>query len=257
MNAKLVIVGLGPGSLEHLTPAARRAIEDSEIILGYRSYVNQIAPLLGDKQVIASGMRHEMERAEQSVRLAMEGKKVAVVCSGDAGTYGMASPVLETIHKGNLNVDVEIVPGVSSPQAAASLLGAPLAHDFAVISLSDLLTPWETIARRISLAAEADFVLVLLNPASTRRTWQLQEARRLILHHRLPTTPVGIVTDAYRQAQKVSITTLTELPGQPVDMLTTVIVGNSLTFTHGDRMITPRGYKGRGGSQRSSELFQS
>ncbi len=239
----LSIVGLGPGSQDQMTLAVRQAIEESEVVLGYRGYVNLVSSLLADKEVLATGMRQEMERARQAIDLALAGKKVAVVCSGDAGVYGMASPILELLHRGDIDIPVRILPGVPSPQSAASLLGAPLAHDYAVISLSDLLTPWDQIARRIAAAASADFVLVLMNPASTKRTWQLQEAQRLILEHRAPGTPVGIVTSAYREGQQVTITTLDELPGHSVDMMTTIIVGNSGTFTDRNRMITPRGYR--------------
>ncbi len=242
-EGRIAIVGLGPGGLKHMTVAARDALDDSETILGYRGYVNLVISLLDGKEVLSSGMRQEMERAEKAIELAAAGKKVAVVCSGDAGIYGMASPTLERLYRRGDSIEVRIIPGVPSPQSAASLLGAPLAHDYAVISLSDLLTPWEQIAKRVSLAATGDFVIVLLNPASSKRTWQIKEARRLILEHRTPATPVGIVTNAYREDQKVTITTLATLPDHKVDMMTTLVIGNSTTFTHGNRIITPRGYK--------------
>lgn len=242
-QGKLAVIGIGPGSQDQMTAAARTAIEESDIILGYRGYVNLIASLLSNKRVISSGMRQEMERARQSVELASAGSRVAVVCSGDAGVYGMASPILEVAHQVGANIEVVIVPGVPSPQSAASLLGAPLANDYAVISLSDLLTPWDAIAKRLALAAEGDFVLVLMNPASTKRTWQLEEAMRLILEHRSPTTPVGIVTNAYRDGQRVVLTTISDLAKHNVGMSSTLVVGNSLTFSHAAKMITPRGYK--------------
>ncbi len=242
-QGKLSVIGIGPGSPDQMTAAARTALEESDVILGYRGYVNQIASLLGNKRVISSGMRQEMERARQAVELAVAGNTVAVVCSGDAGVYGMASPILEVVHQVGAPIEVVIVPGIPSPQSAASLLGAPLANDYAVISLSDLLTPWEAIAKRLALAAEGDFVLVLMNPASTKRTWQLKEAMRLILEHRNATTPVGIVTNAYRDGQSVAVTTIANLAKHDVDMSTTLVVGNSLTFAHAGKMITPRGYK--------------
>ncbi len=245
-HGKLYIVGLGPGSLEQLTPQARAALAECDVIAGYRSYLGLIRPLLEGKEQLASGMMQEVDRAKAALNRAAGGKTVALVSSGDPGIYGMAGLVYELLRGqegrwGN-DLEVEVVPGVAALNAAAALLGAPLMHDFAAISLSDLLTPWQVIARRIDLAAEADFVIGLYNPKSNRRVGQLAEAREIILKHRASETPVGIVRAAYREEQRVVVTDLQHLLEQEVDMVTIVLVGNSSTFSFEGRMVTPRGY---------------
>lgn len=242
MTGALWVVGLGPGDESLLAPAARRALEEAEVVVGYRGYLALVAHLLQGKEVEAFPLGAETERAQRALTLAASGRRVALVSSGDAGIYGMASPLLELWMEREGGPDVQVVPGVPALAAAAALLGGPLGQDFAVVSLSDILTPWETIARRLEAAAIADFVVVLYNPRSGRRTWQLQEARRILLEHRSPGTPVGVVRRAYRQGQQVRITTLGELDAGQVDMETLVIVGNSQTRAGRGRLVTSRGY---------------
>ncbi|GBD14317.1 Cobalt-factor III methyltransferase [bacterium HR25] len=243
MTGALWVVGLGPGDESLLAPAARRSLEEAEVVVGYRGYLALVAHLLQGKEVEAYPLGAEMERAQRALTLAASGRRVALVSSGDAGIYGMASLLLELWTEREGGPDVQVVPGVPALAAAAALLGAPLGQDFAVVSLSDILTPWEAIARRLEAAAIADFVIVLYNPRSGRRTWQLQEARRILLKHRSPVTPVGIVRRAYREGQQVRITTLSGLDASQVDMETLVIVGNSQTRAGRGRLVTPRGYR--------------
>ncbi len=243
MPGKLSIVGIGPGGEEHLTARARELIEKSNVVVGYTSYIKLIEELLEGKEVLASGMRQEIERAEKALSLASEGKKVVIVSSGDAGVYGMASPVLELMARKKLEIDVEVIPGVTSALAASALLGAPLGHDFAVISLSDLLTPWEVIEKRLHAAGAGDFVVALYNPRSKKRIKQIALARDILLKYRSEATPVGIVAGAYRENQRVEITTLGEMLAGEIDMLTTVVIGNSQSFVYKNWIITPRGYR--------------
>lgn len=248
-SARILVVGIGPGGEEHLTFRARQALRQADVIVGYKTYTNLVKTFLTSeeiegKQWVISGMRHEVERARDAVDLAQQGKTVAVISSGDAGVYGMAGLIYELAReRGTAPEDIEIVPGISALNAAASLLGAPLMHDFAVVSLSDLLTPWETIARRLDLAAQADYVIVIYNPKSSRREGNLAEARRIVSQHRAPTTPVGIVRNAYREGQEIVVTDLEHMLEHEVDMLTTVLVGNSATFSFDSVIVTPRGYE--------------
>lgn len=198
--SKLFIVGLGPGDLKHMTFEAREAIESSVVVVGYATYLKLIGPLLAGKEVVSSGMTKEVERCREAIRLAREGKTVALVSSGDAGVYGMAGLVLELAPPDA--VEVVSVPGVSAVQAAASVLGAPLMHDFAVISLSDLLTPWEQIERRLEAAAAADFVIALYNPRSKGRVRHIERAREILLRTKARETPVGIVRNACRSGEE-------------------------------------------------------
>ncbi len=245
-HGKLYVIGLGPGDGSQLTFRARDAIAESDVIVGYKTYVDLIRHLIDGKELLESGMRHETERAKVAADLAAEGRVVAIISSGDSGVYGMAGPIFEVLHERGWaphgDFDVEVVPGVPALAAAASLLGAPLMHDFAAISLSDLLTPWETIQRRLEAAAQADFVICLYNPRSHKRVDQLAEAGRIIGQHRAASTPVGIVRAAYREEQSVVVTDLEHLLDQEVDMLTTVVVGNSTSFQFNERIVTPRGY---------------
>ena len=247
-SGRLYLIGLGPGDHRYLTPAALEALEVCDTVVGYTGYIEQLGDLVGGKRLVAMDLGQELERAAAAVDLAYAGGAVAVVSSGDAGVYGMAGPVFRVLtdrHWDGKSPQVDIIPGVSAMQAAASLLGAPLMQDFCAISLSDLLTPWEAILRRLEAAAKADFVIAFYNPRSRRRTSQLPEARRILLAHRPGTTPVGIVRDAYRPRQQITVTDLQSLEQhyQRIDMFTTVVVGNSTTYVHGDRMITPRGYE--------------
>jgi len=244
----LAVVGLGPGDVAHRTPAAERAVRRAEVVIGYGPYVDACADLLTPAQeVIRSPIGDEVVRAKQAVAEAAGGRSVAMVCSGDAGIYAMASLVFEVAG----HVDVEVVPGVTAALASAALLGAPLGHDHAVISLSDLLTPWTAIEERVRAAARADLVVVFYNPRSRARHWQLDAACTLLLEHRAPATPVGVVTDAGRVDQTVSITSLGALDSATVAMTTCVIVGSSTTSVIGGRMVTPRGYdpEGTGATQ--------
>ncbi|MHB1399766.1 MAG: cobyric acid synthase [Trichloromonadaceae bacterium] len=252
MSAKLYVVGIGPGGAEHITPAAAAAIAAAAVVVGYATYLELIPELLVGKEVVSSGMMKEVERCRQALELAAAGRTVALVSSGDAGVYGMAGLALELAE--DSTVEIEIVPGISAVQAAAARLGAPLMHDFAVISLSDLLTPWELIRRRLLAAGAGDFVVALYNPKSKGRLTQLDEARQILLRHRSAQTPVGIVRNACRSGESVVVTDLAGLAEQAVDMLSLVIVGNSATrIDKQGRMLTPRGYAGKYFESRSQE----
>jgi len=227
-------------------------------VVGYTTYIDLIRPLIRDKKIVSTGMKKEVDRIEAAIDLACRGSACAVVSSGDAGVYAMAGLTLEMCQKKAVSIyaagrsstaktentilQVEVVPGIPALCSGAALLGAPLTHDFAAISLSDLLTPWEKIETRLEAAAMADFVIVLYNPKSKKRNWQLEKARRIVLNHRSGDTPVGIVTGAMRDNQRVQITTLNDLGRVSVDMLTTVFIGNKSSFTYMDFLITPRGY---------------
>lgn len=250
MNAqkpgKIMLVGLGPGSNEHLTARARAAIAEADTIIGYVTYIRLIADLIKGKEVIKKSMTEELDRAIESLERARQGKKVALISSGDAGVYGMAGPTFEVLFQAgwtpDSGIEVEIVPGASALNTCAALVGAPLTHDFCAISLSDLLTPWPTIARRLDAVAYADFVVALYNPKSGRRARQIVEAQRLFLRHRHPDTPVAIVKSAYRPKQRIEFTTLEKMAECDIGMLSTVLIGNSNTFIKHGLMVTPRGY---------------
>ena len=249
-KGRLYLVGLGPGDAGHLTPMALAVLQQCDTVVGYRGYLEQAAGLLAGKELVAMELGQELERAGRAVDLASEGHWVAVVSSGDAGVYGMAGPVFSVLaDRGwdGIYPQVEVVPGVSAMLAAAALLGAPLMQDFCAISLSDLLTPWETIRRRLEAAAQGDFVVALYNPRSRARQRQLLEARHILLEHRAGETPVGVVRDAFRPGQRVTITDLQGLESycQDIDMVTTVVVGNSTTYVHNGYMVTPRGYEAK------------
>ena len=247
-NGKLFLVGIGPGDARLQTAGASTALTESDVIVGFRGYIDQIAKQAGDKELVSMELGQELERAALAVDIAYAGKTVAVVSSGDAGIYGMAGPVYRILTDRDwdgADPAVESVPGVSALQSAAALLGSPLMQDFCAISLSNLLTPWEQIRRRLEAAAAGDFVAALYNPRSRRRTSQLDEAREIFLKHRAPGTPVGIVRHAYRPEQAVGLADLGNLDGAAlgVDMFTTVVIGNSNTYVHNGRMVTPRGYE--------------
>jgi len=220
-------------------------IKEAEVIIGYKTYIELLGDLVEGKEVISSGMTREVERSLLAIEKASEGKYVAVVSSGDPGIYGMAGITLELLekHGAGESVDVEIVPGITSANAAASSLGAALMHDFSVISLSDLLTPWEIIEKRLEAAAQADFVTVLYNPVSKKRKEQIVKAREIFLKHRAANTPVGIVRNAKRGGEEITRTDLEHFLEHPIDMFTVVLIGNSQTYLTGRFMVTPRGYK--------------
>ncbi len=228
-----------------MTVRSRAGLAEADIIAGYKTYVDLVRPFIGECPVVATGMRHEVDRCREVVTLAVQGHQVALVSSGDAGVYGMAGILIECLAEaGRLDIIVEIIPGVTAANAAASVLGAPLMHDFAVISLSDLLTPWTVIESRVQLAAQADFVLAIYNPKSKGRTGQIERVREILLQYKDPGTPVGLVREALRGEESTFlITTLAEFTAHPIDMLTTVIVGNSQTRCIGRYMVTPRGYR--------------
>jgi cobalt-precorrin 5A hydrolase/precorrin-3B C17-methyltransferase len=239
----LSLVGLGPGGPAHRTPAAEAAIRRAEVVIGYTPYLGLCADLIAaGQETLASPIGDEVVRAKQAVAEAGAGRRVVVVCSGDSGVYGMASIVLEVAAAEGHDIGVEVVPGVTAALASAALLGAPLGHDHAVISLSDLLTPWSAIERRVRAAAEADLVVALYNPRSKGRQWQFDAACAILRECRPPATPVGIVTAAGRDEQHVVLTTFGALDPEAVGMTTCVIVGSSATQVMGGRMVTPRGY---------------
>jgi len=254
LSGRITVVGLGPGDAALLPPMARAALLRAQAIVGYKGYIELVEPdILTGRQVVSTGMTGEVERCNAAIDLARSGVETVVVSSGDAGVYAMAGLVLELVEARALarELDVEVVPGIPALCAAAALLGAPLMHDFAVISLSDLLTPWEVILRRVSAAAGADFVIVFYNPRSTRRREHLPRALAAIAAHRPGTTPVGLVRHAFRPGQEVLATSLDALDPEAVDMQSILIVGNSATrlvdAARGQRMLTPRGYAGKYG----------
>lgn len=245
-SGSLLLVGIGPGQLDQITPAAQTAIASADAVIGYSLYIDLIAALLQPQQIVeALPITQERQRAQRAISLAQWGLTVAVVSSGDIGIYGMAGLVLEELlvqgWDGKIP-KVEVFPGITALQAAAARLGAPLMHDFCAISLSDLLTPWEVIEKRLHAAAQADFVTALYNPRSQTRYAQLTSAIEIFLQYRDPQTPVAVVRSAYRQDEQITLTTLEKLQNVPVDMLTTVLIGNQSTRTQGNWMITPRGY---------------
>lgn len=238
----LTVVGIGPGDQSLLAPMALAALKRATVIVGYGTYVDLLDPaLLETREVLVTGMKKEMDRVQAAVDRARGGDYVAIVSSGDAGVYGMAGLALELLGD-DPGVDFCVVPGIPALAAGAALLGAPLTHDFAVISLSDLLTPWEVIEKRIEHAAASDFVLVLYNPRSKRRDWQLPRAMELVAPHREASTPVGLVHSAYREGQQVSACTLADFDPAEADMLSIIFVGNASTRLQGSHMVTPRGY---------------
>jgi precorrin-3B C17-methyltransferase len=242
----LYVVGIGPGAGDHTTPAALAAIRDAEVIVGYTTYIKLVRALIEGKEVIRTGMTEEIGRARAAVERARAGGKVCVVSSGDAGVYGMAGLVFEVLRgdgwrRGD-SPELRIIPGMTALSSCGSLVGAPLVHDFCAISLSDLLTPWEVIARRLEAAAAADFVIGLYNPASGRRTRQIVEAQATIRRFRSGTTPVALVKSAYRKLQHAVVTDLDHLLDHEIGMLTTVLIGSSQTFVYEGYMVTPRGY---------------
>lgn len=245
----LTIVGIGPGSHEHTTPAALAAIAEAQVVVGYTTYIRLVADLIVGKEVVRTGMTEEIGRARIAVERARAGAKVVIISSGDAGVYGMGGLVFQVLQeigwqRGD-SPELRLVPGITALNACASLVGAPLGHDFCAISLSDLLTPWPVIERRIKAAAESDFVIGLYNPASGRRQRQIVRAQEIISEHRAPTTPVALVKSAYRRRESRIFTDLEHCLEYEIGMLTTVIVGSSQTFSFEGYMITPRGYSNK------------
>lgn len=244
-TGKIIVAGIGPGSESDITPAVLSAIRQSDVIVGYKYYFRFIEKIIRPGAIcIDSGMKREKARAEEAYNYAAEGKVVTVISSGDAGIYGMAPLIYEMKCEKGSDISIEALPGISAFQKAASLLGAPVGHDFCVISLSDLMTPWELIEKRIKAAASADFITAIYNPKSEGRYWQLYRLIEIFLQERDPQTPVGFVRQAGREEQEVTITTLADFDPEQVDMFTVILIGNSQTYQFENKMITPRGYYG-------------
>jgi precorrin-3B C17-methyltransferase len=240
---KIIIAGIGPGSKEDITPAVLEAVREADVIVGYKYYFQFIEPYVKEGcECIDTGMKKERERAEQAFELAKQGKTVVVISSGDAGIYGMAPLILEMKQAHQVDVEIETLPGISAFQKAASLLGAPIGHDMCIISLSDLMTPWEVIERRIKAAAVGDFVTAVYNPKSHGRYWQLYRLQELFLKSRSSETPVGYVRQAGRPEQEIKVTTLGAFDPEDVDMFTVILIGNSQSYVADGKIITPRGY---------------
>jgi precorrin-3B C17-methyltransferase / cobalt-factor III methyltransferase len=245
-RGRILLVGFGPGHPDHLTFRAHQAITEAQVVVGYSTYIELVEHLLEGKEVIEKGMTEELDRCELALERARKGQVVALISSGDVGVYGMAGPTFEVLQGAGWrpegDVEVEVVPGVTALSACAARVGAPLTHDFCAISLSDLLTPWAVIEKRLKAAAESDFVVALYNPKSGRRTQQIVRAREILLMHRDPNTPVALVKSAYREREEIILSTLDDMLEHKIGMLTTVLVGSSNTYVFEGLMVTPRGY---------------
>ncbi len=243
MRNKITVIGIGPGNESDMTSRAIEALKTADIIVGYTCYIPFIFHLLKDNaEIVKNGMKQERNRIEKALEIAESGRDVCVISSGDSGIYGMAPLVYEMLRERGLEAEVEVIPGISAFQKAASLLGAPVGHDFCVISLSDLMTPWSVIEKRIKAAADADFVTAVYNPKSTGRYWELYRLKELFLQVRDSKTPVGYVRQAGRDGEQVKVTTLGDFDPEDVDMFTVVIIGNSQSYKCQKQIITPRGY---------------
>lgn len=240
---KLYVVGFGPGGYEHMTQKCVDVIQKADVVTGYTTYVEMLKPIFPDKHYLATPMMQEVKRCRMAVEEAMKDQTVAMVSSGDSGIYGMAGIIYQVAQEMGANIEIETVPGVTAASAAASVLGAPLMHDFAVISLSDLMTPLDLIMKRVDCAGQGDLIVCLYNPKSKKRTDYVDRAAEILLRYRKPETPVGIVRHAGRAEQSSQITTLAELKNADIDMFSVVLIGNSQTYVSNGRMITPRGYK--------------
>ena len=240
--SKVYVVGIGPGGPEQITPQARAAMDRAEVLCGYTVYLELVKGLYPDKEIYTTPMRQELERCRWALETAQSGRTVALLCSGDPGVYGMAGPLLE-LAQSFPEVEVEIVPGVTAALSGGALLGAPLGHDFCVVSLSDLLTSWEVIERRLECAAQGDFALCLYNPASKKRADYLKRACDILLRYKNPETVCGWVQNIGRAGQEYKILNLAQLQGEQLDMFTTVFIGSSTTRETGGRVVTPRGYR--------------
>lgn len=241
---KLYVIGIGPGGADQMTPRARQAIEHSDIIAGYTTYIDLVRPLIGDKEILQTPMKKEIDRCKLARDAALTGKTVSMICSGDAGVYGMAGLMYEVCEQ-HPDMDIEVIPGITAACGGAAVLGAPLIHDFAVISLSDLLTPWEKIQKRLDFAAQADFCICLYNPSSHKRADYLQKACDILLKSKSPETPCGTVRNIGRDGECGEIYTLAQLRDTKVDMFTTVFIGNSQTHVINGKLVTPRGYENK------------
>ncbi|MTK08994.1 MAG: precorrin-3B C(17)-methyltransferase [Hungatella sp.] len=241
-TGKLYVVGIGPGSYEDMTIRAVNALKDSEIIVGYTVYVDLLREHFPEKEMLTTPMRQEQERCQMAILKAQEGKRVAMVCSGDSGVYGMSGLILQ-LAEDSPDLEIEVIPGVTAALSGGAVLGAPLGHDFAVISLSDLLTPMELIEDRLKNSARSDMVICLYNPSSKKRADYLKNACEIVLLHQKPETVCGLVRNIGRDGEEMEVLTLSQLKDTNVDMFTTVYIGNSMTREINGRMVTPRGYK--------------
>ena len=242
-KGKIYVAGIGPGCKADVSPAVAKALHDSDVVVGYKYYFRYVESFLKEAtECVDTGMKRERDRARQAFELAEQGKVVCVISSGDSGIYGMAPLIWEMKRERGSEIEIEVLPGISAFQKAASLLGAPIGHDFCVISLSDLMTPWELIEKRIIAAAQADFVTAIYNPKSNERYWQLYRLKELFLKERSFDTPVGYVRQAGREEETVTVTTLADFDPEQVDMFTVVLIGNSQSYNWNGTMITPRGY---------------
>lgn len=237
--AKLYVVGIGPGGKEHMTYKAVETIKSCDVIVGYKPYIGYIEDFIEGKEVFSTGMRGEIERCKFAIDQVKEGKDTAIVSTGDAGLYGMAGPILELKE----DIQVEIIPGVTAAFSAAAELGAPIMHDFAAISLSDLLTPWDVILKRVEKAAEGDFVITIYNPRSRGRQDHLETCVNIIKKYQKGSTPVGIVRNSGRGDRTITTSTLDNINYEEIDMVTVLIIGNSNTFVKEGQIVTPRGYE--------------
>ena len=241
--SKLYVVGFGPGGYDHMTMKAVDVIENADIITGYTTYVEMLKAFFPTKTYLSTPMKKEVDRCRLAVEKTLEGNDVAMVSSGDSGIYGMAGIVLQVVDEMKADIEVEVVPGVTAASAAAAVLGAPLMHDMAIISLSDLMTPLEQIMKRVECAAIGDFVVCLYNPKSKKRTDYVEQAAKIMMKYQSPDTPVGIVRHAGRAEESMTLTTLGQLKDAFIDMFSIVVIGNSKTYIKDGKMITPRGYK--------------
>lgn len=240
--SKVFVVGIGPGGEKFITPQARAAMDRADVLCGYTVYLDLVRDLYPDKETYATPMRQELDRCRRALEMASSGRTVALLCSGDAGVYGMASPLLELAPEFS-EVEIEVVPGVTAALSGAALLGAPLGHDFCVISLSDLLTPWGVIEKRLECAALGDFSVCIYNPSSKKRGDYLQRACDILLRHKSPETVCGWVRNIGREGEECKILTLVQLREERVDMFTTVFIGSNTTQNIAERVVTPRGYR--------------
>lgn len=236
--AKLYVIGIGPGGRENMTYRAVETVKMCDAIVGYTPYIDYLGELTEGKELFSTGMRGEIVRCEKAIEMVKEGKNTAIISTGDAGLYGMAGPILELAE----GIEVEIIPGVTAAFSAASELGSPIMHDYVSISLSDLLTPWEVIEKRVDRAADSDFVISIYNPKSKGRVEHLSRAIEIISQYRSTDTPVGIVKNSGRSGTEITITTLGDIDYDKIDMLCVLIIGNSNTYIKDNKIITPRGY---------------
>lgn len=240
---RLTVIGFGPGGYEDMTNRAVKAIQEAEIVVGYTTYVDLLRPMFPEKEYVATPMMQEVKRCEMAVDLAGQHEKIAMVSSGDSGIYGMAGIVMEVAKKKQAEIEIKVVPGITAASAAAAILGAPLMHDFSVISLSDLMTPIDLIWKRIECAGMSDMIVCLYNPKSKKRQTYVEIAADILMKYRSEDTPVGVVRHAGRKEESSYLTTLGELKHMPLDMFCVVLIGNSTTYIMDGKMITPRGYE--------------